>query len=152
VLGLSAILASSQIAFTFLKYVGAAYLAYVAVSLIRSAPPGAEEIGQESRASGERLFRTAALVNVLNPKVALFFLAFLPQFVDPQAAVPAVQILCLGLWFNFAGTIVNLVIAAVTAQTAALVAKVQWIRIAARWLAATVMGGLAVQLAFSDRR
>jgi threonine/homoserine/homoserine lactone efflux protein len=66
--------------------------------------------------------------------------------------VPAVQILCLGLWFNFAGTIVNLAIAAATAQAAARVAKVEWISKAARWVAATIISGLALQLAFSDRR
>ena len=99
-----------------------------------------------------RLFRAAALVNMLNPKVALFFLAFLPQFVDPHAAVPAVQILCLGLWFNFAGTLVNLIIAAVTAHAAARVVRLRWVSRAARYLAATAMGGLALQLALSERR
>jgi threonine/homoserine/homoserine lactone efflux protein len=153
VVGLSAILASSQTAFVVLKYAGAAYLAYLAISLLRSpAHDAGAEAPTRDRQGGWRLFRSAALVNILNPKVALFFLAFLPQFVDPDAAVPAVQILCLGLWFNFAGTIVNLIVAAATAHAAARVARTGWAAKAARWLAATILGGLAVQLALSESR
>jgi threonine/homoserine/homoserine lactone efflux protein len=150
VLGLSAILASSDAAFTALKWVGAAYLLYLGVSMLQSgkaAPPRHTPGG-----SGWRLFRSAMLVNVLNPKVALFFLAFLPQFVDPAASVPAVQILCLGLWFDLVRTIVNAVVALVSARTAARLGEVSWLGRAARWIAATAMGGLAVQLAVAHRR
>jgi threonine/homoserine/homoserine lactone efflux protein len=150
VLGLSALLASSQAAFSVLKWAGAAYLLYLAVSMIRGGGGGAE--GQPLPPSGWRLFRAAALVNLLNPKVALFFLAFLPQFVDPDAAVPALQILFLGLWFDFAGTIVNCIVAVATAQAAVRLREVRWLGRAARLVAATAMGGLAVQLALSERR
>ena len=151
VLGLSAILASSQTAFNLIKWVGAAYLLWIAFSLLRSGG-ATEEAGSRPVGSGWRLFRAATLVNILNPKVALFFLAFLPQFVDPHAAVPALQILSLGLWFDFAGTLVNIAVALVAAGTAARLRDVRWIGRAARWIAATAMGGLAVQLAFSGRR
>jgi threonine/homoserine/homoserine lactone efflux protein len=151
VLGLSAILASSQMAFTALKWVGAAYLLWLALSMLK-APAGTPHASGQAAASGWRLFRAATLVNVLNPKVALFFLAFLPQFVDPHAAVPALQILFLGLWFNFAGTIVNCIVAIFTAGAAARLKGNRWVGRASRWVAATVMGGLAVQLALSERR
>src|SRR5437763_14432306 len=79
-LGLSAILASSQTAFNLIKYAGAAYLLWIAFSLVRTDhAPGAPA----PRVLLARLLRAAMLVNILNPKVALFFLAFLPQFVDP---------------------------------------------------------------------
>ena len=150
VLGLSAILASSQTAFTIIKWIGAAYLVWIAFFLLRSGgDPG--EAGASPAGSGWRLFRAAALVNILNPKVALFFLAFLPQFVDPHAAVPAVQILCLGLWFDLVGTLVNVVIALAAAGTAARLRHVRWIGRAARWLAATAMAALAIQLVLSRR-
>jgi threonine/homoserine/homoserine lactone efflux protein len=150
VLGLSAILASSQTAFDAIKYAGAAYLLWLALSLLRTRQAPAEGLAPPPD-PGLRLFRAAMLVNILNPKVALFFLAFLPQFVDPAAQVPAVQILCLGLWFDFAGTLVNIAVALAAAGAAQRLRHVAWLGKAARWLAATAMGALAVQLALSAR-
>lgn len=150
VLGLSAILASSQAAFNLLKWIGAAYLLWLAFTLARD--KGGGNASARPTAAGWRLFRAAAFVNVLNPKVALFFLAFLPQFVSPDAAAPALQVLCLGLWFDLVGTLVNIVIAIAAAGAADRLGQVRWIGRAARWFAATMMGALAVQLAFSARR
>src|SRR3954470_19529998 len=149
VLGLSAILAASQTAFDAIKYAGAAYLLWIAFSLVRG---GGAKREAAPRAVPARLFRAAMLVNILNPKVALFFLAFLPQFVDPAASVPAVQILCLGLWFDFAGTLVNIAVAILAAGAAVRLREVTWLARAARWLAATIMGALAIQLALAARR
>ena len=148
VLGLSAILASSETLFAIIKWVGAGYLLYIAVSLILS---GKTEGPAAPRQSGWRLFRAAAFVNILNPKVALFFLPFLPQFVDTGARIPALQILCLGLLFDLVGTIVNIVIAVIAAGTADRLRHVSWIGRAARWLAATAMGALALRLAVAER-
>ncbi len=150
VLGLSAILAASQAVFDLIKWIGAAYLLWIAVSLLRAPAPAAPSA--RPAAAGWRLFRAAMLVNILNPKVALFFLAFLPQFVDPEAAAPALQILCLGLWFDMVGTLVNIVIALAAAGAAARLRHIGWLGRAARWLAASAMGALAVQLALSARR
>src|SRR5690349_1262186 len=125
VLGLSAILASSQAAFELIKWLGAAWLLWLAFSLLRAG--GTAEAGPRPPASRRRLFRAAMLVNILNPKVALFFLAFLPQFVDPGAQVPALQILCLGLWFDFAGTLVNIVVALAAAGAADRLRHVAWL-------------------------
>jgi threonine/homoserine/homoserine lactone efflux protein len=152
VLGLSAILASSETLFNIIKWVGAAYLLYIAISLVVWREESAARSAATARKSGWSLFRAAALVNILNPKVAIFFLAFLPQFVDTGARVPALQILCLGLWFDFVGTIVNGVIAVVAASTAQRLRHVTWLSTGARWVAATTMGGLAFRLAFSQRR
>jgi threonine/homoserine/homoserine lactone efflux protein len=151
VLGLSAILAASQTAFTIIKWIGVAYLAWIAISLLRSGE-GRSTGENGPRTSGWQLFRAAALVNILNPKVALFFLAFLPQFVDSTASLPAVQILCLGLWFDVVGTIVNIIVAIVAAGAADRLRHIQWLGLAARYIAATTMGALAVRLAFAERR
>jgi threonine/homoserine/homoserine lactone efflux protein len=151
-LGLSAILASSGTLFAIVKWIGAAYLVYIAVSLVLSGEKRGHDADEAPRQSGWRLLRAAAFVNILNPKVALFFLAFLPQFVDTSASIPALQILCLGLWFDFAGTIVNIVVAIVAASTAERLRHIGWIGRAARWLAATAMGALALRLAFAERR
>lgn len=112
-LGLSAILAASAAAFTAVKIIGAAYLVYVGVSLIRSksstqSPPGASG---NRPASMRGIFFQGFLTNVLNPKVALFFLAFLPQFVLADAPSKPLAFLFLGAIFDFNGTIWNLLVA-----------------------------------------
>jgi threonine/homoserine/homoserine lactone efflux protein len=95
--GLSALLASSATAFTVVKYLGAAYLIYLGVQKLRRRD-GDWRAEPELR-SRARLFRQGMLVNVLNPKTAIFFLAFLPQFVDPGGMPVAFQAMVLGLIF-----------------------------------------------------
>ena len=94
--GVSALIASSATAFTIVKYAGAAYLVLLGVRKLLS--HGEQDAEPEPRgpASGTRLFWQGAVVNLLNPKTALFFLAFLPQFVDPSAGPVAPQMLVLG--------------------------------------------------------
>jgi threonine/homoserine/homoserine lactone efflux protein len=112
-LGLSAILAASATAFTVVKYVGAAYLLYVGVGLIRSSGSAqTAATGTASRDLSMRgVFLQGFLTNVLNPKVALFFLAFLPQFVASDAPSKPLAFLLLGVIFDFNGTIWNLLVA-----------------------------------------
>jgi threonine/homoserine/homoserine lactone efflux protein len=151
VLGLSAVLAASRTAFELLRWIGAAYLLWIAFSILRGGGAAAGGAGRPG-ASGWRLFRAAMLVNLLNPKVALFFLAFLPQFVDPASAMPALQILTLGLWFDAVGTLVNAAVALAAAGAAVRLRRFGWLGRAARWTAAAAMAGLAVQLALGERR
>jgi threonine/homoserine/homoserine lactone efflux protein len=112
-LGLSAILAASATAFTAVKIMGAAYLLYVGIALIRSAGKQPASTGAISvrPASIRDIFVQGFLTNVLNPKVALFFLAFLPQFVAADANSKPLAFLVLGTIFNFNGTIYNLAVA-----------------------------------------
>jgi threonine/homoserine/homoserine lactone efflux protein len=101
--GVSAVLATSATAFAFVKYLGAAYLVYLGVQRLRrgrSALPA-----EPLREPAARLFRRGFVVNVLNPKTALFFLAFLPQFVDPTRGAVAAQLLVLGLCFILLGVL-----------------------------------------------
>jgi len=149
-LGLSALIASSQTGFAILKWVGAAYLVYVAVGIVRSG--GAAAQARDTPRTRAAVFRSGALVNLLNPKVGLFFLAFLPQFIDPASPEPALQILALGLWFNLSGTLVNAGVAVAAARTAAGFKASPRAADAARWFAATVMGALAVKLVASPDR
>lgn len=116
--GLSALLAASATAFTILKWVGAAYLVYVGLSLLM-ARLAIEQRTPALHAAGLRtVFFQGFLINVLNPKVALFFLAFLPQFVDPSAPNKAVAFLFLGFVFNLNGTLWNLFVAWSAARVA----------------------------------
>ena len=94
--GLSALLASSAAAFSVVKYAGAAYLIYLGVRVLRSRPDAASgpNVAPQSLWRG---FREGWIVAVLNPKTALFFLAFLPQFIDPARGPAALQLVVLGL-------------------------------------------------------
>jgi threonine/homoserine/homoserine lactone efflux protein len=152
VVGLSALIASSQMAFTVLKWIGAAYLLYLALSLVRNGAATEQAQAKSSVPTSQAaIFRQGALVNILNPKVGVFFLAFLPQFVGPDAAVPALQIFTLGLWFDLVGTAVNAVVAVSAAHTAAKLRHLSWLAAAAKWFAATAMAAMALRLA-TDRR
>lgn len=94
--GLSAILMTSAAAFGIVKFAGAGYLIYLGIRVLLSREPGARNESAIARPT-RRLFAEGVLVSVLNPKIAVFFLAFLPQFVSPaQGAVPQ-QIVTLGL-------------------------------------------------------
>lgn len=97
--GVSALVASSALAFAVVKYLGAAYLLYLGLRALLARDPGTTAAAQAPppATSTARLVGEGALVNLLNPKVALFFLAFLPQFVDPARGGVAGQVLVLGL-------------------------------------------------------
>jgi threonine/homoserine/homoserine lactone efflux protein len=101
--GLSAILASSATAFSVVKWLGAAYLVWLGLQHILARESDAEtpETGGETRLP--RIFAQSVLVQVLNPKVALFFLAFLPQFVDPSRGAAWTQVMVLGATLAFLG-------------------------------------------------
>jgi threonine/homoserine/homoserine lactone efflux protein len=106
--GLSALLASSATAFAFVKYAGAAYLVYLGMRVLlgRSRPAGE----RPAPGAGRHVFRQAVLVQVLNPKVAVFFLAFLPQFVDSERPA-ASQVVVLGLVLAGIGLLIGIPLA-----------------------------------------
>ena len=107
--GLSALLLQSETAFQAIKYAGAAYLLYLAWKAWRATDAAASAAPRPPASLG-RIFAEGALTNLLNPKVALFILAFLPLFVDPARGSVAGQILFLGLLFNTSGTTVNVLV------------------------------------------
>jgi threonine/homoserine/homoserine lactone efflux protein len=112
--GLSALLATSAAAFEIVKWGGAAYLLYIGARLlagsVKSArPPSASQ--SMVAAKPRRIFREAFFINVFNPKVALFFLAFLPQFIAADAPAKAWSFVLLGCLFNFNSLFVNLPVA-----------------------------------------
>ncbi len=105
VVGLSALLVRSVTAFALVKWAGAAYLIYLGVRTLRHGSEiGAGEPGFDSR-STRRLFADGFTINVLNPKTAVFFLAFVPQFVDPSAGSSVRQFLVLGALFIVLGVV-----------------------------------------------
>jgi threonine/homoserine/homoserine lactone efflux protein len=143
-IGLSALLAASSTGFTLVKWAGAAYLCYVGVKMLLS-PPQAPVDGAASGSgpiSPGQVFLQGALTDVLNPKVALFFLAFLPQFVAADSPHKAAAFVLLGLIFIFNGTLWCLGVAAFTAKAAGRIRRSSQ---AQRWTN-RVLGGLFVYL------
>jgi threonine/homoserine/homoserine lactone efflux protein len=118
-IGLSALLMASSAAFTLIKWAGAAYLCFIGITMMlsRQRPPAEDVIGRAA-ISLRQVFWQGAATNVLNPKVALFFLAFLPQFVDVDAPHKAVAFLVLGMIFISTGTLWCLGVAAFAARAA----------------------------------
>lgn len=110
VLGLAALLYAVPLAYAVVRYAGAAYLIYLGVrALLSRAGSGAGVVVE--RASLRTVFCQGVVTNVLNPKVALFFAAFLPQFASPARGSVLVQLVVLGLLFNLSGTTVHLLVA-----------------------------------------
>jgi len=111
-LGLSAILARSAMAFQIVRYAGAAYLVFLGFRMIFA---GATELDGTTRSPARQrlwvIYRQGVITNVLNPKVALFFLAFLPQFIDPKTPTRVSAFLLLGAVFMFNGTLWCLLLA-----------------------------------------
>ncbi len=151
-LGVSVIFQTSAIAFNALKYAGAAYLLYLAWKTAR-ATGGAVEAAPVGEARKESLFWRAVLMNVLNPKVALFFLAFLPQFASPKVGPVWLQMIFYGLLFTFLVVIVFGAIGLFAGRAS------QWMRRAGsgraastlRWLVPGIFVLLAVRLAAVER-
>jgi threonine/homoserine/homoserine lactone efflux protein len=108
--GVAMLLRTWPHAYAVIRIAGAAYLVYLGVSLCWSAGHGTG-VTPVPRATDWEIFRQGAITNVLNPKVAMFFLAFLPQFVNPARGPVALQTLALGLLFNISGTLVNAAVA-----------------------------------------
>jgi RhtB (resistance to homoserine/threonine) family protein len=153
--GLSALLAASALAFSVVKWVGAAYLVWMGLSMWRSrrAGPDAEAPAQVNVGSGS-VFWQGAITNALNPKVALFFLAFLPQFIEPGASGQALAFVALGLLFNVGGTVVNIVVALLAASISQRLAARGAGSAVGAWLQRAVGAlfiGLGVRLALSTR-
>jgi threonine/homoserine/homoserine lactone efflux protein len=119
-LGVAAVLAASRWAFDGLKWAGALYLAWLGLQMLRAAWRGADAAAVASAQAGAPLltlrqsFTAGLLTNLLNPKVGLFFLAFVPQFVDVHAGRPLPAFLLLGLLFNLSGVSWLLLVALLT--------------------------------------
>jgi threonine/homoserine/homoserine lactone efflux protein len=119
-IGLSALLAASSAAFTVLKWAGAAYLGFIGIRMLFSRPrANIEEVRiADGSISLRRVFWQGVLTNILNPKVALFFLAFLPQFVDAESPHKAAAFMLLGLIFICNGSLWCFGVAVLAARTA----------------------------------
>ncbi len=151
-LGLSVIVMTSAALFTLIKLLGAGYLVYIGVKMITQRAPLLADLSFNAEPLDVfKIYRQGVLTNVLNPKVALFFISFLPQFIRPEHAQRPLPFLILGGTFLTTGTIWCLFLAySASAMTNTLRAKAhlgQWMQRAS----GTIFVGLGLQLAFKHR-
>lgn len=150
-LGLSAVLAASTIAYDVVRYLGAAYLCYLAFRILLSASEGIA-IDRLRRDALGRMYVQGIVTNIVNPKSALFYLSFVPQFIDPVRGSAFMQFILLGLIFNIGGNIVNLVVALFFGRIGDWLSRHPRVWQYQRWFTASVLAGLALHLALSTRR
>jgi threonine/homoserine/homoserine lactone efflux protein len=148
VAGLSFILRESAIAFSVVKYLGAAYLIYLAIRSVFS-KNNVFTISKTEPLSNNKIFIQGAITNILNPKVALFFLAFLPQFITTDAANASMMILLLGIWFNISGTLVNIAVAFAFGKMGNWMAGQPWFTKWQQKLTSAVLFFLGIKIALS---
>lgn len=152
VLGLSIIIAKSAFAFQMVKYVGAAYLIFLGIKMLTAKNENDFKLNEKIKTvSNKKIYLSGVLTNVLNPKVALFFLAFLPQFIKPSHIENPMPFLILGLTFVTSGTLWCLILALFSSKLSSRIRENYGIK---KWLD-RITGGifivLGIRLAFSKR-
>jgi threonine/homoserine/homoserine lactone efflux protein len=151
VTGLSAILMTSALAFTLVKAVGAAYLVYLGVQTLLSARKAENPAVSLEGASMRAAFWQGFLSDALNPKVAIFYLAFLPQFVDPAGPRPLVQILALGLTANMVALPINILIVLASSSLTGSLRRNARVAVLLKQALGLSFLGLGARLAFERR-
>jgi RhtB (resistance to homoserine/threonine) family protein len=149
-LGLSVILATSALAFSIVKYIGAAYLVYLGIQALRTKTSDTHITRSES-SSPMQAFSRAVMVGILNPKVALFFLAFLPQFVDPARGSVFAQFLLLGSLLALLDIFYETVLVFIFNAMSGWLTHNPRFTIWRQRVTGTVLIGLGVRLAFAQR-
>lgn len=148
--GLSAILMTSSVAFNVVKFAGAAYLFYLGIRAILEKPRD-PQLPKTSVVTPFKSYRQAILIEVLNPKTSLFFLAFLPQFVNPGNGTPFLQFLFLGLIFVMLSAIYTTLTALGIHLVLRFVKRISWI---GRWsgkIIGAIYIGLGLKVAIQSR-
>ncbi|WP_179412917.1 LysE family translocator [Mucilaginibacter sp. E4BP6] len=110
VLGISIIIAKSAYAFEIIKFAGAGYLIYLGVKSIITKPNVDTKNENPSKSDYWKLFKQGIITNALNPKVAIFFLSFLPQFIDTASPYFKIQLFTLGVWFDLQGSLLLIIV------------------------------------------
>ena len=149
--GLALILQTSATAFLIVKYAGVFYLLYLGIKTLRDKSTFKLH-NHTSSVSSPRLFWQGVLSNVLNPKVAIFFLAFLPQFVDKGSSNITLQMVRLGLTFALFGLCFLVVVGYFAGAIGAWLTRQPQYTNILRWITGGVLIGLGVRLALTERR
>lgn len=149
--GLTAIVFAVPYAYDALRFVGAAYIAWLAFGALRPGGKSPFQVRTLPVASTRRLFLMGLLTSLLNPKMAIFYLALLPNFIDPTGNVLG-QSIALGSLHIVISIAINMSIACAAGSIAAfLMARPKWL-LAQRWVMGTMLGALAMHMALESRR
>lgn len=147
VFGLSAMLKHVPEIYAALKLVGAIYLVWLGIGMIRSRMAGGD-LPEITQKSARRAFIDSIVVEILNPKVAIFFVAFLPQFVDPSGSVPvALQFLILGMVVNVTFSMADVITVLLASRIIGHVRGRERVQRIIRWAGGGILAGLGVRLA-----
>ncbi len=152
--GLSIIIAKSVLLFNIIKYVGAGYIAYIGIKMLldKSKLDFTQGNTQTTRNAVIKIYRDAVLTNVLNPKVAMFFIAFLPQFIDPAAKAHVLPFITLGLTITTTGTIWCIILAIFSAEIFSKLRSHEKFSTYLNKTCGAVLVGLGVKLALTERK
>ena len=148
--GLAALLAAYPLAFELVRWAGVAYLVWLAVQAFRQ-PAGALRPADCPTGTAYRAWRDGVFVNLLNPKVAIFILAFVPQFVDPARGSTLLQFLIFGAILNIGGTVINCLVGGFSGGIGRALAANERLARVYRWVTGCLFLGLAAKLAFERR-
>ena len=149
-LGLAALIAANPVLFEIVRWAGVAYLLWLGVQAFRQ-PAGVMHGADVSKSGGMKAWRDGTLVCLLNPKVAIFMLALVPQFVDPAAGSVLLQFLIFGTILNIGGTIINAGIGVFAGRIGGVLSRNPTIARAVQMISGLVFVGLAARLVFEKR-
>ena len=152
VFGLSIIISRSAYLFSLIKYAGAAYLIYLGIRALLTKPNTNTTVEAPVKANYAKLFKQGVITNALNPKVAIFFLSFLPQFINPAADVFKWQLLMLGVWFAVQGTLVLIIVAIILGKTKDFFRKNPKIWLIQEKITGLVLIGLGIKVALISKK
>ena len=152
ILGLSIIIAKSAFLFSVIKFIGAAYLIYLGVKAFTTSGEPNKNNEKLSSVNKFKLFKQGVITNALNPKVAIFFLSFLPQFVDAGSLLFRLQLFILGLWFALQGTLILIAVAALTGRTSNLIKRNPKFWIMQQKVTGIILIGLGIKIALTSKK
>jgi len=152
VFGLSLIIARSAYLFSLVKFAGAAYLIYLGIKAVISKSNIDTSDNSVTKFDKWKLFKQGFITNALNPKVAIFFLSFLPQFIDPASPSFKIQLATLGLWFAVQGTLVLIIVAIVLGKTKDFFKQNPRVRRTQEKITGIILIGLGIKVALSAKK
>ncbi len=152
VLGLSLIISKSAYLFQLIKFAGAGYLIYLGIKALLSKPIVNTTDQKPIKANYWKLFKQEIITNALNPKVAIFFLSFLPQFIDPASPFFKFQLFTLGVWFDLQGTAVLIVVACLLGKTKDFFKKNPKVWLIQEKVTGIILIGLGIKIALASKK